>query len=69
VAEALSGQSQPAEPEAEPLARRRAEQIVPRHRFGLAYLALAALLGTAVGLFVVLIGNGGRDSGPSWSAW
>ena len=51
------------------VARRRAEQRVPRHRFGLAYLALAALLGAAVGLFVVLVGHGGSGSGPGWSAW
>jgi hypothetical protein len=41
---------------------------VPRHRFGLAYLALAALLGAAVGLFVVFATNG-SDSGGSWSTW
>ena len=52
------------------VARRRAQEKVPRHRFGLAYLALAALLGAAVGLFVVLVGNGGKDRGAaSWSAW
>jgi hypothetical protein len=51
------------------VARRRAEEQVPRHRFGLAYLALAAVLGASVGLFVVLVGNGGKDQGPSWSAW
>jgi hypothetical protein len=67
VAEAVSGQ--PPESEATLPARRRAEERVPRHRFGLAYLALAAVLGAAVGLFVVLVGNGGKDSGPSWSAW
>ena len=50
------------------LARRRAEAKVPRHRFWLAYLALAALLGAAVGLFVVFLADGGGGGGP-WSAW
>jgi hypothetical protein len=69
VAEAVSeGQRTPRE-EALILARRRAEEKVPRHRFGLAYLGLAALLGAAVGLLVVLSVNGGKDSGPTWSAW
>jgi hypothetical protein len=57
------------QPEPAPLARRPAQQDVPRHRFGIAYLALAAILGAAVGLFVVLTGNGGKNSGPAWSAW
>jgi hypothetical protein len=48
---------------------------VSRHRFGIAYLALAAILGTAVGLFVVLATRDsghsadGIAAGPSWSAW
>jgi len=36
-----------------PLARLQPEPSVSRHRFGLAYLALAAILGAAVGLVVV----------------
>jgi hypothetical protein len=56
-------------PEPAPLTRPPAQQDVPRHRFGIAYLALAAILGAAVGLFVVLAGNGGKNSGPAWSAW
>jgi len=52
-----------------PLARPRPEPNVPRHRFGIAYLILAALLGTAVGLLVVLAADGGKNSGPAWSAW
>jgi hypothetical protein len=51
------------------LARPRPEPNVPRHRFGIAYLILAGLLGAAVGLFVVLVANGGRNSGSAWSAW
>jgi hypothetical protein len=51
------------------IARRRAEEKVPRHRFGLAYLLLAALLGAAVGLFVVFVTNNGDGNGSSWSAW
>jgi len=72
MADAVS--EQPAKPsrreeQALVLARRRAEAKVPRHRFGLAYLVLAAVLGAAVGLAVVLAtGNSGRGGG-SWSAW
>jgi len=51
------------------IARRRAEAKVPRHRFGLAYLLLAALLGAAVGLFVVFVSDGVKGGGPQWSAW
>jgi hypothetical protein len=51
------------------LARRRAEEKVPRHRFGLAYLLLAALLGAGVGLFVVFATDGGNGGGGPWSAW
>jgi hypothetical protein len=78
VADAVSGAAEPApapgsgpapQEEAVLVARRRAEEKVPRHRFGVAYLALAVLLGAAVGLFVVLVGDGGKDGGPSWSAW
>jgi hypothetical protein len=52
-----------------PLAPPRAAPDVPRHRFGLAYLALAAILGAAVGLTVVLAGNGGKKHDAAWSAW
>jgi hypothetical protein len=73
VADAVSEQAaaQPSKREEQALviARRRAEAKVPRHRFGLAYLALAALLGAGVGLFVVLLTNGGGDSSGRWSAW
>jgi hypothetical protein len=71
VAEAVSEQAaQPSkrEEEALVLARRRAEEKVPRHKFGLAYLLLAAVLGAAVGLFVVFATNGGNGTGH-WSAW
>jgi hypothetical protein len=51
------------------LARREAEAKVPRHRFGIAYLLLAALLGAAVGLSVVFATGSGSGSGGSWSAW
>jgi hypothetical protein len=69
VAEAVSEGQPTQREEALVIARRRAEQAVPRHRFGLAYLGLAALLGAAVGLLVVLSVNGGKNSGPAWSAW
>jgi hypothetical protein len=58
-----------ADDEASPLARRRPAPNVPRHRFGIAYLILAAALGAAVGLFIVLTANGGNHSGPGWSTW
>jgi hypothetical protein len=51
------------------IARRKAEEKVPRHRFGFAYLLLAALLGAAVGLFVVFVSDGGHGGGKQWSAW
>jgi hypothetical protein len=39
-----------------------------RRRFGLAYLVLAAVVGAAVGLFIVFLGRTG-SSGPTWSAF
>lgn len=74
MAEVVSEQparGRPTEPEL--VARRRAQESVPRHRFGIAYLILAAVVGAAVGLAVVL---GTRDDshkkaggGVAWSAW
>lgn len=54
-----------------PLARPRPDAQVPRHRFGIAYLALAVLVGTAGGLSVVLATNGGdnKEVVEPWSAW
>jgi hypothetical protein len=70
MADAVSEQPLPKrEEQALVIARRKAEAKVPRHRFGLAYLVLAALLGAAVGLFVVFVSNGGRGGGQQWSAW
>jgi len=51
------------------VARRRAEEKVPRHKFGMAYLLLAALLGAAVGLFVVFLTNNSNGNGDHWSTW
>jgi hypothetical protein len=51
------------------LARRQAAAKIPRHRFGLAYLLLAALLGAGVGLFVVFLSDNGNGGGTQWSAW
>ena len=51
------------------IARRQAETKVPRHRFGIAYLLLAALLGAGVGLFVVFLAGNGKSGGQQWSAW
>jgi hypothetical protein len=42
----------------------------PHHRrFGVAYLALSAVLGTAIGTFVVLAERGPPPPPPPWSAW
>jgi hypothetical protein len=38
-------------------------------RFGLAYLGLAAVLGAAVGTFVLLAERGAPPPPPPWSAW
>src|SRR5262245_27639266 len=44
-----------------------------RHRFGFAYLVLAALVGAAVGFFVVFAGHYSTSSptpdGVAWSTW
>jgi hypothetical protein len=70
VADAVSEQPAPKrEEQALVIARRKAEAKVPRHRFGVAYLLLAALLGAAVGLFVVFASDGGKGGGQEWSAW
>jgi hypothetical protein len=54
-----------------PLARPRPEPQVGRHRFGIAYLVLAAIVGTAVGLTVVFATRGGDHEQPvvRWSSW
>jgi hypothetical protein len=70
VADTVSEQPLPKrEEQALVIARRKAEAKVPRHRFGLAYLLLAALLGAAVGLSVVFVSEDGRGGGQKWSAW
>jgi len=59
--------------ETESLARRRPVPDVSRHRFAFAYLVLAAIVGAAVGLIVVL--STGSDAkqhslvAPKWSQW
>jgi hypothetical protein len=69
VAEPVSEQAPP-EGGGEPaLARRRPDPFVPRHRFGIAYLLLAVIVGTAVGLIVVFASRGGNAGGEAWSAW
>ncbi len=50
------------------LARPKPEPNVPRHRFGIAYLGLAAIVGAAVGLLVVLAA-GGAEHSAAWSTW
>jgi hypothetical protein len=38
-------------------------------RFGLAYLLLAAVLGSAIGVGILLGGRDGPAAGPAWSSW
>jgi hypothetical protein len=55
-----------------PLARPESQPTVSRHRFGIAYLVLAAIVGTAVGLLVVFAtrDDGNNTAGGStWSSW
>ncbi len=54
-----------------PLAQPKPEPSVSRHKFALAYLALAAIVGAAVGLVVVFAGDDGGTStkGQTWSGW
>ena len=71
MAGAVSQQQQLSKREEQALviARRTAAEKVPRHRFGVAYLLLAALLGAGVGLFVVFVSGNGKSGGQQWSAW
>jgi hypothetical protein len=48
-----------------------ADRVTSAHgrKFGLAYLALAAVLGAAVGTFVLLVERGAPPPPPAWSAW
>ena len=50
-------------------ARKEEQQPAYRFRFGVAYLLLAAVLGTAVGVGILLSGRDGKVAGPSWSLW
>lgn len=49
-------------------ARAKGFRFELRHRFGIAYLVLAALVGAAVGLFVVFLGDS-SSGGPAWSTF
>jgi hypothetical protein len=55
------------------LAREEPQPVVSRHRFGIAYLLLAALVGASVGLVVVFASRGSdsnnQASGPAFSSW
>jgi hypothetical protein len=48
-----------------------ADAVTPQHgrRFGLAYLALAAVLGAGIGTFVLLVERGPPPPPPPWSSW
>jgi hypothetical protein len=53
-----------------PLARPAPEPSVSRHRFGVAYLVLAAIVGAAVGLVVVFATrDDGHTQAQAWSSW
>jgi hypothetical protein len=54
-----------------PLARPKPEPSVSRRKFAVAYLALAAIVGAAVGLLVVFAteDNGTSTKGAAWSTW
>ena len=65
AAPAVEQHSAGEQPAAQPAGRGRRLRFELRHRFGIAYLVLAAIVGAAVGLFVVFLG----DSTSSRSAW
>ncbi|MBA3331075.1 MAG: hypothetical protein H0T39_09425 [Actinobacteria bacterium] len=52
-----------------PLVPARREGGAHRVRFGLAYLALAAVAGAALGTTVVVLDRPGKTAGPEWSSW
>ena len=47
----------------------RARRSSYRLRFGIIYVLLAAVVGGAVGSFIVLAGRGDPPAGPAWSSW
>jgi hypothetical protein len=49
--------------------RERARRSSYRFRFGLIYVLLAAVLGAAIGSFIVLASRGATPEEPAWSAW
>ena len=51
-----------------PLVPARREGGAHRFRFGLAYLALAAVAGAALGTTVVVLDRPGKTAGPEWSS-
>ena len=61
----------PVEPELPlvPDRRERARRSSYRFRFGIVYVVLAAVLGAAVGSFIVLASRGDAPEDPAWSAW
>src|SRR5439155_3158729 len=48
---------------------RLARALGTRSRFAIAYLLLAAAVGTALGAFVVLVQRPGPKPAPPWSSW
>jgi hypothetical protein len=49
--------------------RERARLTSYRFRFGLVYIVLAAVVGAAVGTFIVLVGRPDRPEAAPWSTW
>ena len=47
----------------------RARQVAYKNRFALLYVLLAVIAGAGVGAFLVLVGEGGPEAAPAWSAW
>jgi hypothetical protein len=66
-ADAEQSTEQPAEQEAPAPVKPTLRTSGLHIRFGAAYLALAALVGVAVGLFIVFLGDSGSSNGPRWS--
>jgi hypothetical protein len=47
----------------------RARQVAYKNRFALLYVLLAMVAGAGIGTFLVLVGQGGPEAAPAWSAW
>ncbi|HEX4929934.1 MAG TPA: hypothetical protein VFV62_04425, partial [Gaiellaceae bacterium] len=52
-----------------PTRRDRARQTSYRFRFGILYVALAAIVGAGVGTFIVLASRPAPPEAAAWSSW